>query len=230
MPALALEATDGLRGPTDTWTARWENLADLVTRIAAQAGLGYRIVQAGTVLQFEVFTPADRSTTARFSRAAGTLRGYAYTLGAPNATTSVAGGQGTGSDRATAEVINAGAETDWGRVEAFVDSGGANPAALTQAATDNNTSNGPTATLSLSPIDTPTLRYGRDYALGDTVTVDVLTESLVDVVREVTLSTDATGMTVAPVVGNASSTGTDPAVNRAVRALAKRLNNLERSR
>ncbi|WP_327294460.1 siphovirus ReqiPepy6 Gp37-like family protein [Streptomyces sp. NBC_01197] len=78
------------------------------------------------------------------------------------------------------------------------------------------------------PIDTEQIKFGRDYFVGDMITVDVDGESYTDIVRAVTISVDDGGNTysVAPNIGEQ---GTDNPLNvyKTVYEMRKKLRKLE---
>lgn len=82
-------------------------------------------------------------------------------------------------------------------------------AQMDQAAEEALTSGAGQGSLTVSPIDIPLLRYGRDYQVGDTVSVQVRATWMTDVVREVTLtSTASEGTATKAAVGDSAGDGT----------------------
>lgn len=80
---------------------------------------------------------------------------------------------------------------------------------MDQAAEEALTTGAGQGALAISPIDIPLLKYGRDYQVGDTVSAQVRSTWMTDVVHEVTLaSTAADGTTVKAAVGENSGDGT----------------------
>ncbi|MGW2594746.1 siphovirus ReqiPepy6 Gp37-like family protein [Streptomyces sp. NPDC001515] len=213
-PLLTL-ATDGARGPVITRQInQFDSLLTVLTDIADAAGLGVRVVQVGAGLQFQVFQPTDRSGTARFSFGLGNLTDANYTTTPPTCTRAivVAGGQSTPRvcktyDRTDPLYPNL-------VIEQFVDQTSVDTASvdlaaqMDQAAEEALTSGAGKGSLSISPIDIPLLRYGRDYAVGDTVAAQVRSTWTTDVVREVTLTCTASeGTTVKAAVGSDNGDG-----------------------
>jgi hypothetical protein len=78
------------------------------------------------------------------------------------------------------------------------------------------------------PIDTAECAFGRDYFVGDTVTVSVDGTEYVDVVREVTVSVDDGGNTqdVAPKIGQQGS-GEPLNLYKTVSEMQKKLRRLQ---
>lgn len=87
----------------------------------------------------------------------------------------------------------------------------------------------PMASLSISPVDTPQLRFGRDYRLGDTVSVRMEGQTLTDVLREVHLTDGSNGPRVAPIVGSSTASET-PNIYRDIKRLWSSLRKLEARR
>ncbi len=157
--------------------------------VAAQIGtdrktqLGFRVIQVGATLQLQVFQSVDRIRYATFSTELGNLAGFSYTLTGPTANAVIVGVGNTQTDSGARINTNLlqydRADTIWPhRVEAFVDFGeitiadaenveradDAGEQALDQGAGQVG--------ISMSPIDTAFLQFGRDYQVGDWVTVE----------------------------------------------------------
>ncbi|RPK56238.1 hypothetical protein EES43_24660 [Streptomyces sp. ADI96-02] len=214
-PLLTL-AANGLHGPTVTRQLnQFEGLLAVLTELANTAGLGFRVVQVGSGLQFQVYEPTDRSGTARFAFRRGNLTDASYTTTPPTCTRAlvVAGGQST--PRACKTVDRADPLFPGLVIEQFVDLTSVDTASvdlvaqMDQAAEEALTSGAGQGSLSISPIDIPQLRYGRDYQVGDTVSAMVRESWMTDVVREVTLTcTAGDGTTVKAAVGSSDGDGT----------------------
>ncbi|MFC9974302.1 hypothetical protein ACFVH6_25700 [Spirillospora sp. NPDC127200] len=88
------------------------------------------------------------------------------------------------------------------------------------------TESGPGATITISPVETPTTpAWWDDYSLGDTVRVHIDGEVRDEVVREVELSADEDGHRVKPVLGTEGSSGS-PYLYRQVKSLWLRVHDL----
>lgn len=224
-PLLTL-AADGAHGPTIARQVnQFDSLLTVLTDIADAAGLGFRVVQVSGGLQFQVYEPTDRSGIARFSFGLGNLTDASYSTTPPTCTRAVvvAGGQ------STPRVCKTYDRTDplypGLVIEQFVDLTSVDTASvdlaaqMDQAAEEALTSGAGKGSLSISPIDIPLLRYGRDYQVGDTVAAEVRSTWMTDVVREVTLTCTASdGTTVKAAVGSDTA---DSAVARIYQYLAQ---------
>ncbi|WP_112469411.1 siphovirus ReqiPepy6 Gp37-like family protein [Streptomyces triticisoli] len=233
---LVLDDIAGVGGNRSLST-RFEPLLDACRTAAATDRLGFRTRQVGNEIRFGVYKPVDRTSTARFSQGLGNLRSLSFTMGAPLATSELVQGGGDPDDQATppnirvyAEVTS-GAAADWYRVEKLVDKTGTlddSGGELTQAGTLALGDDNPQASLATVTVDTEDLRAGRDFFLGDKVTVALPTGlEVADIVQTIRLEdTPDEGEVVTSVVGNSDKTTTTATV-RAVRDLARRLGRLE---
>ncbi|MFF9269069.1 siphovirus ReqiPepy6 Gp37-like family protein [Streptomyces rochei] len=232
VPHLVLAAAAGVGTATSVRT-RFEPVLD-PCRLAASAGggIGFRTRQIGSQIVFDCYAPADRTATARFSTGLGNLRGIAYSQTAPEVTHALVAGRETegSSIRTFVQVADTAAAATWWRVERYVDGGADNDTKgeLTASGTGEIAEGAAPVTLSTVTVDTPDLRAGVDYDLGDRVAV-ALPHGLqvTDVVRAITLHASATGgEEVASVIGSQDAT-TDPHVVRLIRTLGRRLGRLE---
>lgn len=227
-------APNGELGPATTTAARFASLLDYLAALCLTGGLGFRVVQVGSGLQFGVYEPRDVSATAKFSADLGNLRAYSYTATAPTVTDAIVGDKGVGGARLYVERTDTASETDWQeRFEGFVDrsdiDGTVDPLTLQDSGDQAIVAGGPRASLSLTPLDTPDLRFGLDYGLGDVVTVVTRGGPVIDVVREVTVTVGALGADVAPLIGspNAQSPDEDARLYGLIRALIAKTQQLE---
>ena len=233
---LVLGAVAGV-GSTTSVSTRFEPLGDVLRAVAAVDGLGFRTRQASTQIVFEVYQPADRTGTARFSAGLGNLTSVSFKISAPTATSELVQGGDVGT-RVYVETTS-GAAADWYRVEKLVDQSGTaddSGGELTQAGNLAFGDDNPQVTLSTVTVDVPDLPgepgsgtiAGRDFGLGDTVTVVLPTGlEVADIVRSITLAaTPSGGELVTSVIGSQDAT-TNSATVKVVRDLARRLGRLE---
>ncbi|MDP9953172.1 MULTISPECIES: siphovirus ReqiPepy6 Gp37-like family protein [Streptomyces] len=214
--ALLTLAANGNRGPAITRQLnQFDSLFAVLQDIANAAGLGFRVVQVGSGLQFQVYEPTDRSGTARFAFRRGNLTDANYTTTPPTCTRAVVVAGGQSSPRQCKTYDRTDALFPGLVLEQFVDLTSVDTASvdlaaqMDQAAEEALTSGAGQGSLAISPIDIPQLRYGRDYQVGDTVSAMVRESWMTDVVREVTLACAATdGVTVKVAVGSSDGDGT----------------------
>jgi hypothetical protein len=226
-------AADGLRGSSVKGSARFTMLLELLQALALSGGdLGFRIVQSGETLVFEVYQPADMTTTAIFSVEFGNLLGYEYQTSAPQANYVYVGGGGEG----TARVIVEGGDTSsidvHQRIEApFRDRRDTEDVAtLEQQRAESLLEMQAQTSLSITPIDTEAVAFGTHYGLGDRVTVVIDGVEVQDVVREVLLTVTADeGEVLTPTLGTPGATSPRvPDLFAAVARQGRRLSFLER--
>ncbi|MFJ8923846.1 siphovirus ReqiPepy6 Gp37-like family protein [Streptomyces sp. NPDC102415] len=214
-PLLTL-ATNGVHGPAITRQLnQFDSLLTVLGDIAGAAGLGFRVTQVGANLQFQVYEPTDRSGTARFSFGLGNLLDASYTTTPPTCTRALVVAGGQSSPRQCKTYDRTDPLFPGLVIEQFVDLTSVDTASvdlvaqMDQAAEEALTAGAGQGSLTISPIDIPLLQYGRDYQVGDTVSAQVRSTWMTDVVREVTLtSTAAAGTTVKAAVGDDTGDGT----------------------
>ncbi|MFJ2110630.1 siphovirus ReqiPepy6 Gp37-like family protein [Streptomyces sp. NPDC087850] len=211
---LTLAANGGRGTPVTRQLNQFDGLLTVLQDIAAAAGLGFRVAQVGAGLQFQVYAPTDLGGTARFSFGLGNLTDASYSTTPPTCTRAlvVAGGQSSPRQCKTYDRVDP--LFPGLTIEQFVDLTSVDTASvdliaqMDQAASEALTSGAGQGSLSISPINIPLLRYGRDYQVGDTVSAQVRATWMTDVVHEVTLtSTAAEGTTVKAAVGEDSGDG-----------------------
>ncbi|MEV8398804.1 siphovirus ReqiPepy6 Gp37-like family protein [Streptomyces niveus] len=211
-PLITL-AVDGFLGPAITREInQFDGLLTVLQDVAGAAGLGFRVVQVGAALQFQVFEPVDRSGTARFSFDLGNLLDASYTTTPPTCTRALVVAGGQSSPRQCKTYDRTDPLFPGLTIEQFVDLTGTDTASvdliaqMDQAAEEALTSGAGQGSLSISPIDLPQLQYGRHYQVGDTVSAQLRGGAwYTDIVREVTLtSTAAEGTSVKAAIGGDS--------------------------
>jgi hypothetical protein len=215
-PLLTL-AADGGRGPAVTRQInQFDNLLTVLADIAGAAGLGFRIVQVGTSLQFQVYTPVDRSQTARFSFRLGNLTDANYSTTPPTCTRAIVVAGGSPSPRVCKTYDRTDPLFPGLVIEQFVDLTNVDTASvdltaqMDQAGNEALTNGAGQGSLSIAPIDIPKLQYGRDYNVGDTIAADVRGSWYTDVVREVSITSTAADATQVKATVGGNSTGTGP--------------------
>jgi hypothetical protein len=230
-------ATDQRRGSNISYTVKFVqggdiNLLDIIRSLIAQAGsgnaMGVQITRNASAhgLVFDCYVPRNLSGLAWFSRELGNLTAISFSLTDPTCTDSLVQGSGTNFIQRTAT-----SKTQYNQAEVFTDSSGetdVNNLATTAQAAILSGAAGPTLSATLA--DTPYLTFGRDYGLGDIVTIEVRPGNFyTDVITGVTLTADPSQtpmISVVPTVGqNANATATDQSI---IGQLTKRIRALER--
>lgn len=230
IPGFALAALAGV-GTTTSVNTRFEGLLATCRRVAIDGGgLGFRTRQTSSQVEFEVYAPVDRTATARFSEGLGNLRAVTYKQSAPTVTHALVTGSDQAVPRAYVEVADAAAATAWWRVEQLVNGSADNDTngELTQDGTEALAGGSAPVELATVTVDTEDLKAGRDYGLGDRVTVALPTGvEVADLVRSIHLqATPDSGEYVTSLVGSPEATS-DPQMVRLVRELGRRLGRIE---
>nr|WP_171110605.1 MULTISPECIES: siphovirus ReqiPepy6 Gp37-like family protein [unclassified Streptomyces] len=230
IPNFALAPVAGV-GTTTSVNTRFEGLLATCRRVAIDGGgLGFRTRQTSSQIEFEVYQPQDLTATARFSEGLGNLRAITYKRSAPTVTHALVTGSDQASPRAYVEVADTAAAAAWWRVEQLVNGSADNDAAgeLTQDGNEALAGGAAPVELATVTVDTEDLKAGRDYTLGDRVTVALPTGlEVADLVRSIHLqATPTSGEYVTSLVGSPEATS-DPQMVRLVRELGRRLGRLE---
>lgn len=184
-------AADQARGGTVVERARMDSLLEVAQRIALAADLGFRITHDLDLgaLVFEVYDPEDKTADVILSRQLYTLAGYERTITRPKATALVVGGNGDLTARVFGEAVNATAQGRWSRIEEFSDQQGTDATSeLTDQGETDLREASEQESVTVSVRDTAACQFGRDYRLGDRISVHVGEQTFQQVIREVELS------------------------------------------
>jgi hypothetical protein len=138
----------------------------------------------------------------------------------------VVAGQGTGSARLIREASDATSIGTWGLAETFQDRRDtADTTELDKAGAETLAAGIRPTTVVFAPLDTDGQAFGRDWSLGDTVTVMAGGLTVIDQIREVHVVLDENGATITPSVGAPAG---DLALFRSLAGLDRRVRQLER--
>ncbi|MFI2031401.1 Gp37-like protein [Streptomyces buecherae] len=214
---------------------RWDVLGSKFEEWCDRRTIAYRLIYNPTTqkVDLDLFQPRDRSKDVRFSTELGNLREYIWTLNAPRATRAIVGCAGEGQNRYYYQKVDSASEAEWGiSHEIFVDRrdiqvrinrGTGQPAkndeemtdaefkaaleAAKEAAAEALAEGEKDGNFQIYPIDTEDCAFGRDYFVGDIVTVAVDGIEYSDVVREVVVSVDDGGKAtdIKPKIGQQGS-------------------------
>ncbi|WP_017585476.1 siphovirus ReqiPepy6 Gp37-like family protein [Nocardiopsis ganjiahuensis] len=226
-------AADLGRGPEISHRARFDPLLDVVRACVGESGLGISCQQQGDAIVFDVWETEDRPN-AVFSHELGNLQSVRWRDAMPEATHAIVGGPGEGNARDLRRRSDSAAVQAWRMAaETFVDErseeqDGPLNRAGDQALADARRAGIIEATLA----DTPRLRYGHGYGLGDRVTIhpepgtaytDQITSVTIDANRR-----DGT-LTITPTVGWRSGGLYQTRQDREIAQLRRAVGALERS-
>ncbi|MFF2189234.1 siphovirus ReqiPepy6 Gp37-like family protein [Streptomyces sp. NPDC058155] len=221
-------------GSTTTVNTRFEALLDTCRRVAIDGGqIGFRTRQTATQVLFGCYAPRDLTSTARFSIGLGNLRSIQAKQSAPTITHALIAGTepetGT-AGRTYVQLADTAAAASWWRVEKYIDGSADTDATgeLTQAGREELAGGAAPVELGTVTVDTPDLRAGRDFDLGDRVTVELpYGVEIADLVRSIHLqATPTSGEYVTTLIGSPEATSA-PETVKALRTLGRRLGRLE---
>lgn len=208
---------------------RFKPLLEEIQQLAKTGGTIFATTMDndGTI-RFTQSVPTDRSRYIRLSEDNDALGEWSMERTRPEVTKVLVAGQGEGADRTL--LLVEGNENDWG-VNRFVYQDRRDTdelADLQQAGEDTLLDNAETATISLDLVDTPDMEFGKDYWLGDIVTVQLADgATIVDGVQEVELDYTAQGRTGKVTVGPTGEEHEPDKVVKYVKELLTRVRALE---
>lgn len=203
-PGFVAAASQG-RGSSVKVNDADKPLLDVLRPLARSGGVTFDAAQEPDArIVFRVRVPQDRSRSVRFSEQNGGLTGGTYSIVAPTVTAVLAAGQGTGTFLNRREYVRA---TAWGsRDEEYLDQTSTDDDPEIKQAADEMLDEGQEqATANFSAQEVPGLRFGTDFHLGDTVTVEFGRATVSAPVRQVELSWDGHGRTATLSLGDHES-------------------------
>ena len=209
VPRLKLGNDEG-RGSTVTKRPRFIKLIKVLRDLANSNKLTFRVVQRGDALMFETYERRDLASKVRLTVENGRLAEQTVVKGAPDLTRAIVAGSGSGKKRKMVEVYTTdseSAEEEWHRrIETFVDQRGTlKTGELYDAGVETLVNGGGESLVGVKAIpadDAGDMKYGRDWTLGDKVTVEVSgVERTVSAVGAV-LKASETGFSLGFVLGD----------------------------
>jgi hypothetical protein len=224
--------TDLSRGPAVSYTVKFGsgvnlNLMDVIRALIASSNspMGVSVKRSGKRLVFDCYVPRDLTGKAWFSESLGNLTAVSFYLTDPTVTDSLVQGSGTSFIAKTAT-----SKTQWNTVEQFTDNSSETDISnLNAGAQQALAAGGFGPNMNATVSDIPFLTFGRDYGLGDVVTIEIRPGAFYqDVITSVTLTADPSQtpeISVVPAIGNSSSTTeTDQSI---IAKLSSRIRKLE---
>jgi len=232
---LDLEAVSGGRGITQSKSPRFQNLLELLQEMVAyDPDLGFRVVQVGGKIEFQVLDARDRTAFVRFDVENGTIVSEEVQTGGPVVTDAIVAGQGEGKartivQRRTPEAI--AAEEEWGVVfEEFIDQRDTDDLGELQQSGDEALAEGQGGTaVKMVPSDDTTMQVNVDWRQGDVVTTVVSGAETVARVTEVAYSVTSSGVMAGAALGDVSGFTAKDAESSKVQSIDSRVSNLERA-
>lgn len=234
-------AGDPAIGASVRGEGRWDaDVLAFIQPLATTGGVGFRVVQLGAALQFQVYAPGDKSGSVKYSIGLGNLEAYEFTRSRPKGNYVFVGASGTGTSRIIKEFSDGAAMATWGRIEGPLAnaSSTSDTSVIAQTGADALAQNSEQASMSFTPVETDDMKYGVHYAVGDKIAAQLenpiptpygIGGQIVDVVRQAEIRLQKDGpQTVTPSFGTPSRGDTTRLV-AAFQKANQRLNNLERS-
>ena len=192
-------AGDEKRGKSISVSERFTNMLEVMQE---QIGdMLFSVQQAGRNLEFIISEPRDFRRKVRLTRHNAAVGRYTVERSAPTATEVIVGGVGTGSTRKLWREV--GEEGDWGRrITTFVDRQSTSDSnELKQAAENELEDKGEKASVTFEANETKRLKYGRDFLIGDKITIDLDGSKIQDILQVVELTWDSAGRAAKMQVG-----------------------------
>lgn len=227
---------DALLGAVTTRRPRFDVLGDLLNGIALETGLGFRVVQVGSNLQFQVYQPTNRAASIRLDVHNGTLQEQTVETAPPEVTRVVVAGQGQGTERQIFQFDTTDSlqgEDDWGFIiEEFKDQRNTSDTAeLESSAMERLNEAGFTKiAVKATPSNEDTMIFMTDFFLGDQVAVVIDgQEQPNSIITEAAIVVDNTGLHTAVAIGDVYDFDSSSALRQTVEDTQKRLDNLERN-
>lgn len=180
------------RGATVTASLRFQSLWERLMPVTDGAGigelLGVSVKHVGNGLVLDVWEP--KTYNKPIDVTSGILKEWSWTRTAAQATRAVAGGQGDGTLRLYREKAKTELETllNW-KMESFRDARDtADPTLMYKRIDEVLAEGAEKAGLALVLSQTSNFQYGKNFSIGDMVTVNVGTGQMVERLEEATLS------------------------------------------
>lgn len=227
---------DPALGPVTTRRPRYDILGDLLYGIGLEANLGFRLVQVGDHLQFQVYQPTDRSAFIRLDVTNGTLQDQIVEFAPPEVTRMIVAGHGEGVERqmllmSTAESTQA--EEDWGLIiEEFKDQRNTGDEEELEAAGLErlNEAGFTKVAVKATPSNDQTMIFMTDFFLGDKVGIVIDDqEQPSTIITEAAIVLDNTGLRTAVAIGDVADFDSDSALRQQMADTQKRVSNLEQN-
>lgn len=164
-------------GATITGKARFQNLLSYISDLAILGGgLGFKVIYDEDIdrLIFLVYQPVDRSDSVKFSVDFGNVKEFSYREDSPEGNYIVALGQGTGTTRSYAIQQDSNSISEWGLIEYIKDQRNEpDSAKLSSWALAELDKRKAVQGFSVVPTDISgvAFAFGKDYDLGDIVTM-----------------------------------------------------------
>ena len=182
------------RGTSSTWKAANEPLLDLLLDIVHGQGWGLQVLREGADRVFRLLVPVDVSASVRLHERLGAISDWSRTRATPEASYVFAAGTESAGSRPVAE---GGTVDSWGRIERWHNASKTAVAGELETLRDAELADKAAVDeLSVTLAAVGPFRFGVDYGLGDTVSVQAGSLRRLDTVVGVDIDVD----TVTPVL------------------------------
>jgi hypothetical protein len=200
--------TSNNQGSTITLRSRYENLLDKMKEAAIAGGLGFRVIQNDIFIEFQVYSPADKTSSVVFSKERKNLASYRYRTEAPTANSIIVAGQNAGTARGFRYIRDTQSQSFYGTLESFLDRRDTNVTAeLDQAGQVELQDKDEATVLEIQPLEVPKSQFMKDYNVGDKVTIQLYDQKIQDIIRGVTITlTKENGEEIVPSVQSSGAT------------------------
>lgn len=219
---------DLARGDTVRQRDRFSTLLETIQASAEVGDIGFKMRQTSSGrVTFSVWMPAVRPE-ARWSPQAKNIRGFTHSIKAPECDDALVGDGGDGTARQFLRSSDQTSQQEWAmRSCGFVDQSSSVLADMRQAGQVERAEGSAVAGLSIHPFETPGLRYGVHYELGDIGTASIGSVTVTDRIVQVTIQHSSGAPVVTPSVGTADGSQT-PAWLKPVQKLSRKVGLLGR--
>ena len=208
---------------------RFKPLLEEVQQAAKTGGITFSTrMNSDGAIRFQQSVPEDRSRYIRLSEDNDALGQWSMERSRPEVTKVLVAGQGEGDAR-TLKLVE-GNPNDWGTNRiVFQDRRDTDELDdLIEAGEETLADGAETASISVDLVDTPAMRFGVDFHIGDLVTVQLANgATIVDGVQEVELSYSSTGRDGTLTVGPTGEDHEGDKLVKLVKDLRKRIMALE---
>ncbi|UVF61361.1 minor tail protein [Microbacterium phage Sparcetus] len=231
---LRVEPVNKNLGLVLTKRPRFQNLGDLLREIAVEGGgLGFRVVQIGSVLELQVYQPSDLRGEVRLDVANGTLQEQVVETSPPEVTRVIVAGQGEGLARQFVQVGSAeatAAEAMWGFViEEFKDqrNTGVMDELLSSGKGIIEERGFTKVAIKAVPANDQTMVFMQDFFLGDRINVVIDGKETASNITEAVVVVNRSGLQTAVAIGDIMDFDRDSALRSAVADNTRRIEAIE---
>lgn len=215
-------------------SVRYAVLGDILAEIANYAGLIFDLVQQGNVIVLRIRQTVDRSREIRLDIENGTLSEQGVSMAPPEVTNVIVAGQGEGVQRKIVYRTTAAAIDSmnlWGRaIEGFKDQRNTNSDNELHQSAEKILEEGAATIVSVKAIasNDQTMIFGKDWNVGDKVTVVIEKQETQSIVTEAAIVLDDSGLTTGAAIGSVEKFNSTSAAEANISSTIQRTESIER--